>query len=407
MLQRLSSTAVPRPLRGPILVDDTGLPRYWATVWSTMTAPQLAESTHIKKLRYLESLYLHTSNRAGSMTLDDILSALDVEALSEILESWFITIRNQSVVTDSDEKRWQTGLDFSLTVVAWLSKGKISNDHIVRMERSLQRLKGLYSQLHVRKDNVTEVVRSLPANTLEALYLLLDPISKQNPFAREQTRWRVFVAFVLMLHQGLRRGEALILPVDAIRSAYDNQQQRTRFWLNVQYNEYEDAADDPRYSKPSVKNTQSIRQIPVSELTTRIVQNYVDNYRGRPNHSYLLNSHIGSPLSTEALTKKFSQLSRALPLSALVELRKRTGRDVITPHDLRHTCAVIRLRQLLERGDSMDEALQKLRTFFGWSKASTMPSRYARAVFEDRLAGVWNDAFDERVALVRALPPGM
>ena len=54
----------------------------------------------------------------------------------------------------------------------------------------------------------------------------------------------------------------------------------------------------------------------------------------------------------------------------------------------------------------MDEALQKLRTFFGWAKQSTMPSRYARAVFEDRLANVWNDAFDERVNLLRALPKG-
>jgi len=52
----------------------------------------------------------------------------------------------------------------------------------------------------------------------------------------------------------------------------------------------------------------------------------------------------------------------------------------------------------------MEEALQKLRTFFGWSRTSSMPSRYARAVFEDRLASVWNDAFDERVALLRSLP---
>lgn len=54
----------------------------------------------------------------------------------------------------------------------------------------------------------------------------------------------------------------------------------------------------------------------------------------------------------------------------------------------------------------MPEALQKLRTFFGWSKESDMPSRYARAVFESRLASVWNDAFDDRVALLRALPQG-
>jgi hypothetical protein len=55
----------------------------------------------------------------------------------------------------------------------------------------------------------------------------------------------------------------------------------------------------------------------------------------------------------------------------------------------------------------MDEALQMLRTFFGWSKDSMMPSRYARAVFEDRLASVWNDAFDDRVTLLRSLPKGL
>lgn len=55
----------------------------------------------------------------------------------------------------------------------------------------------------------------------------------------------------------------------------------------------------------------------------------------------------------------------------------------------------------------MDEALQKVRTFFGWSRKSVMPSRYARAVFEDRLADVWNDSFDDRVALLRAIPKGL
>ena len=52
----------------------------------------------------------------------------------------------------------------------------------------------------------------------------------------------------------------------------------------------------------------------------------------------------------------------------------------------------------------MPVALQQLRAFFGWSKESDMPLRYAKAVFEDRLATVWNDTFDERVAIVRSLP---
>jgi hypothetical protein len=118
----------------------------------------------------------------------------------------------------------------------------------------------------------------------------------------------------------------------------------------------------------------------------------------------LLNSQFDTPLSTETLTKAFVLVSRSLPDNVLSELKDRTGKEAITPHDLRHTSAAMRLNQLLERGDPMDEALQKMRVFFGWSRTSSMPSRYARAVFEDRLAGVWNDAFDDRVALLRALP---
>ncbi|WP_109480594.1 site-specific integrase [Paraburkholderia sp. C35] len=404
MFQHLDGRDIPLSLRGPVLLDDVGLPRYWAAVWSTMSSSRLAASTHAKKLRYLENLYQHAAGIGGPYALDDALGTLNDQALAGILESWFVSIRNQSAVSGADEMRWQTGLEFVSSIVTWLSKSEASNDRLRSIEHRLHRLTGLYGQLHVRRDNSVETVRSLPASTVEALYLVLAPDSRQNPFAREQTRWRVFVAFVLMLHQGLRRGEALLLPADAVKSGYDRRQQRTRYWLNVQNNEYENAEADPRYSKPSIKNAHSVRQVPVSELTASIVQRYVDNYRGRPSHSYLLNSQFDTPLSTETLTKAFALISRCLPTEALAELKDRTGKNAITPHDLRHTSAVVRLQQLLEHGDAMDEAIQKMRTLFGWSKTSSMPSRYARAVFEDRLAGVWNDAFDDRVALLRALP---
>ena len=404
MFQQLFGAAVPVALRGPLLVDDIGLPRFWTAVWSAMSAAQLADSTHTKKLRYLEDLYRHADSLHGANALDNALSELDDGVLAQILESWFVSIRNQPVVTGADEKRWQTGLGFVTAVVTWLSKSHVGDDRLRRIEQRLHRLSALYSQLHVRRDNSVETVRSLPASVVEALYAMLDPESPQNPFGRDRTRWRVFVAFVLMLHQGLRRGEVLLLPADAVKGAYDHKQQRTRYWLNVQENGYGDTDGDSRYSKPSIKNGHSIRQVPVSELTASVVQGYVENYRGRPDHSFLLNSQADAPLSTETLTKVFAQITRGLPIEVLTELKDRTGKVAITPHDLRHTCAQVRLHQLLERGDAMDEALQKLRTFFGWSRTSTMPSRYARAVFEDRLAGVWNDAFDDRVALLRALP---
>lgn len=288
-------------------------------------------------------------------------------------------------------------------VLTWLSKSHIPDERLRNIERRRHKLSTLYSDLHIRKSSQSEIVRSLPASVVETLYEMLDPESNRNPFEYRKTRWRIFSAFVLMLHQGLRRGELLVLSADAIKTSFDRKRQTTRHWLNVQENQYtvDDAGDsiDRRYSKPSIKTAHSVRQIPVSQSTALLIQTYVENYRGRPSHPFLLNSHVDNPLATESLTKAFREISKALPNAARQELNDRTGKIAVTPHDLRHTCAVVRLHQLLERGDSMDEALQKMRTFFGWSRNSTMPLRYARAVFEDRLAGVWNDTFDDRVAL--------
>jgi len=182
---------------------------------------------------------------------------------------------------------------------------------------------------------------------------------------------------------------------------HDAKAQKIRYWVNVTYNKYQ---DDPRSTKPSIKTPPSVRQIPVSQAMADLVENYTSSFRGRPRHSFLMNSQKRVPLSTEAVTKIFNKITAALPENVMKELRDRTGKDSVTAHDLRHTCAVVRLSQLLERGDSMDEALQKMRAFFGWSRSSDMPQRYARAVFEDRLAGVWSNIFDDRVAILRNIP---
>jgi len=403
MITQLSGPQIPSSLAGPLLVDGHGLPRYWASVWSTAVTGALADSTHIKKLRYIDNLYQHADELLGYGALDDALGALNDSRLAEILESWFISIRNQARTSEADQTRWQVGLNFVTSVVSWIAKSDVHKT-LRNIEIRLHQLSVLYSQFQVKKRNKPEMVRSLPASTVEMLYQILDPESPDNPFPRVQTRWRVYVAFILMLHQGLRRGEALLLPVDAIKSEFDVRLGRDRCWINIRENDYESSAGDPRYSKPSIKTKDSIRQIPTSETTARIIESYANNYRGRPRHSFLLNSKSNVPLSTEALTKAFSLISNSLSANVLKELEQRTGKTTVTPHDLRHTCAVVRLHQLLQQGDSMDEALQKMRIFFGWSRQSTMPSRYARAVFEDRLAGVWNNAFDDRVTLLRAIP---
>ena len=405
MLRHLRHQSVPTVLRGPILLDAGGLPRYWASVWLIVFAGDLAATTRLKKLRAIEALYQHAEASEGRNRLDDALASLDDTSLSAILESWFVSICNRSERREADELRWRAGLDFVRSIFECLATVRSSDADLVGIERRLHRLKTLYRQLHVRRSTSTESIRSLPANTVESLYAMLDPSAAEgSPLVRVNARWRTYIAFVLMLHQGLRRGELLLLQADCIKSAIDEQRGLRRYWINVRNDDDESAELDPRHSRPSLKNAGSVRQLPVSELTATLVQTYTENYRGRPNHPYLLNSQGDRPFSTESLTKLFALVSTHLPSSVRRELEDRTGKRSITPHDLRHTCAVVRLQQLLSSGDSMDEALQKMRSFFGWSRASTMPSLYARAVFEDRLAGIWNNAFDERVNLVRALP---
>jgi integrase len=85
-------------------------------------------------------------------------------------------------------------------------------------------------------------------------------------------------------------------------------------------------------------------------------------------------------------------------------LLDRTGMISVSPHDLRHTAAVIRLKQLKSLEKSLDDVLSLMRRYFGWSPDSLMPMHYAKAAFEERLDTVWRDEFDERAALLSALP---
>jgi integrase len=368
-----------------------------------MCLNDVARSTREKKLRYIDSLYSHGDLNFGANALDTAIGRFNEPDLQEILESWLVSIVNRPTQTMSDEARWRTGLEFVSTVLLWLTKTAPKEKKVYALQDTVHRLSNLYGQLHVTGPRKVIGVRSLPSDVVEELYNIVDPLSTKNPFPRERTRWLVYTCFIILLHQGLRRGELLLLPADAVKSEFDRTSSRVRSWINVDTNPYEDESTDPRYSRPGIKTAPSVRQIPVSTTVADIVQTYVENFRGRPDHAYLVNSQHQLPLSTESLTKMFSKLSSALPSPLIKALSDRTGRTSVTPHDLRHTCAVVRLHQLLRQGDPMDEAIQNLRSFFGWSRESTMPLRYARAVFEDRLMKVWTARFDSQIELIRSI----
>lgn len=124
MIIQLADALIPSNLSGPVLVDQNGLPRYWACVWSTALAGPLADSTHLKKLRYIDNLYRHSDGLYGYGALDEALGSLNDRTLANVLESWFISIRNQAETSESDETRWQTGFGFVTSIVAWIAKSE-------------------------------------------------------------------------------------------------------------------------------------------------------------------------------------------------------------------------------------------------------------------------------------------
>jgi len=402
LLKHIWCHQIPHVLREPALFDEGGLPRYWATVWSMYYTSDLASSSKRKVLGHVEALYQFSETLHGPGILDDALFSVDIEKLGELLEAYFVSIRNLPNINEAAQLKWQAAYRFVSDIILRLSKSNLPISQLQLIKGRLDHLGQLYSQLRIGKKRTQDILRALPSIVVEALFELLDPAAPGNPFRDTTSRWRAFLVFVLLLHQGLRRGELLLLTSDAIKQGIDARLGHDRYWLSVAENPYED--EDQRYSTPSIKTVNSVRQIPVSELTARLVQDCVENYRGKQAHSELMNSQRGSPLSAESVTKLFQKITASLPTSVLKDLKDRTGKTSISAHDLRHTCAVIRLNQLLNQGDSMDLALQKMRTFFGWARSSDMPRKYARAVFEDRLASVWNNAFDDRVAILRAIP---
>ncbi len=163
MLIQLSDLAVPSSLRGPVLIDELGLPRYWSVVWSTASAAHPADSTHLKKLRYIENLYQFADQLLGRSALDDALGTLNDDALATILESWFVSILNQSRTSASDELRWQTGLGFVSSIVTWIAKSQ-SGQLMRHIDARLQQLSMLYGQLHVNKTKPTRSPTSKALN---------------------------------------------------------------------------------------------------------------------------------------------------------------------------------------------------------------------------------------------------
>lgn len=397
--KHLTHVTLPSSLKDPLLIDSLGRPRYWATIWQTLYGAHLAASTLSTRLLDIEALYTAAEICHGEDCLDRLLTEGALDEITSALESLFVTRQNRAAAAgNATSGNWRSAFEF----VAASLRPRVGDGRIMpNIEDRLSRLERLHKNfIPANSTQKRPAVRALPADVVEEFYVILDPNSPQNPFRTEKGRWRNYAMFLLYLHQGLRRGEALLLPSNAINQDMDPKTGELRYWLTVVE---PDGDTDPRQRAPSFKTALSRRQVPISPEITSVVEHYVDNFRGRQDTPFMFVSNQRKPLALNSVNLAFEAITGALSEKATKSLKTFSRKAEITPHDLRHTCAVFRLREFVSAGVGMEEALQLLRAFFGWSPSSDMPRHYARAYFEDRLADIWRHGFDDRVDLLRQL----
>jgi integrase len=391
----IRSALVPPVLAGRVCLGRRSIPRFWASIWIDLLKGSLEPSTKKRYLNALERLYEATERQRGTDCLDRLLADLAFDELENILVAFLAQLRNESAVDGADMSlTWSSALTFVIDILRHGSSTAGIRAGV--MESRLQRLVCLYSQLSPVPVRAPPPIRALPPAVVNDLYAIFAPQSDRNPFKTETQRWRNLLVFMLLLRLGLRRGEAALLAANAIKDDIDPTSGRSVTWIDV-----EGVPDeDPRYEQPGLKTALSRRQLPVPQEIMLLTNTYVQNYRGRTHYPQMLMSQKRRPLSLRSINEIFETATMALSAQARSSLEKQ-GVSSVSCHDLRHTCAVVRMQLYRDVGDDVDRAMEKLRVFFGWTPESDMPRRYARAYFETKLAEVWNEKFDQFVDALR------
>jgi len=397
---KLRHESLPPSLRGWVVTDRLGRLRYWPTIWAELTRSASADRTRQVHLTAIDRLYASAEVQLGADRLDDALTVGDFDVLEGILGGFLGTLRNEGLIAGVGRAdTWRSAMAFVGDIMRL--RGGSSGEEIFAIETRLRRLERLYGRLSPTPPATRAPIRALPAIVVEDLYAQFDPTSPRNPFRSTPLKWRNFLIFLLLLHLGLRRGEVGLLPANAVKDEFDPSTGTERYWIDVE------ASDDhdPRYEAPSLKTETARRQLPLSREILKVHDIYVENYRVKSGHPFLISSQQARPLSLRAFGYVFEAVTENLTGPARCALENRRL-DSVSAHDLRHTAAVLRLHRYVEAGNDLPLAIEKLRVFFGWSYGSEMPRLYARAYFEPTLAEVWNDTFDRFVDTLRQVEGG-
>jgi integrase len=206
---------------------------------------------------------------------------------------------------------------------------------------------------------------------LAELIDIVDPTSARNPWQHGFVRIRNWLAVMLLLKLGVRRGELLGLKV----CDFDARQNLVLVARRA------DDIEDPRREQPNAKTRD--RHVPIQESLLRSTLDYVrhsrSEVRGVRQHGFLLvAAKTGLPLTLSALNKVFEEIravSTLLPTN-------------FSPHVLRHTWNDHFSKRIDANG--IDEVIERrTRTaLMGWSDHSSMPAVYTRRIVQKKATAV-------------------
>lgn len=397
----LTSHCVPKSLIGPTCVDSSGAPRFWPTIYTAILRKDCAPSTAKKSGKAIDALYETAQRSRGSDCLDRLIANLDFEAIEGVMMAHHSQLRQDASIRQVDNSRsWHYAATFIIEVLkrAGIEGRTAANG----FQTKLFRLEDLHKSL-TPASAVAEAkappLRALPADTLEDIYEITNPYSTRNPFFSEDTRYRN-ANIVALGMEGFRRGEMAGLRTDALHFGIGSAGKQLA-WVNIVEN---DLAFEERADAASLKSWASVRQVPVRLEIGEALLYYEQNYRGDCCHPYFLSSREKLAIGKRTINHVFETISKRLSPAARAAL-ERQGWSAVTPHMLRHTAAVVLLKQLKDRGETIEDAQAMLRVRFGWVKKSDMPAHYGRAFFEGRLESVVGEIFEGYVATLRKVRP--
>ena len=198
-----------------------------------------------------------------------------------------------------------------------------------------------------------------------------DPLSPDNPWRDEHTRYRNALFISWLLYLGLRIGEALGVRVSDI----------VAYRKEVTIHRRADDSEDPRRYQPQTKTR--ARVLPIGETLLEQTQAYILNHRSKlpqaKKHAFLfVASRSGMPMSLAAAGKLFKELRLLCP-----SLPKR-----LSAHVLRHTWNDAFSKKMEEAGVTPENEKQARSYLMGWSPTSTTAATYTRRYVRNKAKAV-------------------